>query len=35
MRLDIRRMSLLKDGDQAVRNRVKVKVVKNKFLDEK
>jgi recombination protein RecA len=30
VRLDIRRMSQLKDGDEAVGNRVKVKVVKNK-----
>jgi recombination protein RecA len=30
VRLDIRRMSQIKDGDEAVGNRVKVKVVKNK-----
>lgn len=30
IRLDIRRMSQIKDGDEAVGNRVKVKVVKNK-----
>ncbi|QHS61769.1 recombinase RecA [Chitinophaga agri] len=30
VRLDIRRMTQLKDGDEAVGNRVKVKVVKNK-----
>ncbi len=30
VRLDIRRMSQIKDGDDAVGNRVKVKVVKNK-----
>jgi recombination protein RecA len=30
VRLDIRRISQLKDGDEAVGNRVKVKVVKNK-----
>ncbi|MGV3528004.1 MAG: recombinase RecA [Flavisolibacter sp.] len=30
VRLDIRRMSQIKDGDSAVGNRVKVKVVKNK-----
>ena len=30
VRLDIRRMAQLKDGDEAVGNRVKVKVVKNK-----
>ncbi|WP_212000777.1 recombinase RecA [Chitinophaga sp. HK235] len=30
VRLDIRRMSQLKDGDEAIGNRVKVKVVKNK-----
>src|SRR6187401_2258707 len=30
VRLDIRRMSQIKDGEQAIRNRVKVKVVKNK-----
>ncbi|MEG2666969.1 MAG: recombinase RecA, partial [Bacteroidales bacterium] len=30
VRLDIRRMSQIKDGDAAVGNRVKVKVVKNK-----
>src|SRR5215213_7256199 len=30
IRLDIRRMSQIKDGDDAVGNRVKVKVVKNK-----
>ncbi|MDQ3843329.1 MAG: DNA recombination/repair protein RecA, partial [Bacteroidota bacterium] len=29
-RLDIRRMSQIKDGEEAVGNRVKVKVVKNK-----
>jgi recombination protein RecA len=31
VRLDIRRMAQIKDGDQAVGNRVKVKVVKNKI----
>jgi len=31
VRLDIRRMSQIKDGDEAVGNRVKVKVVKNKI----
>jgi recombination protein RecA len=30
VRLDIRRMAQIKDGDEAVGNRVKVKVVKNK-----
>jgi len=30
IRLDIRRMSQIKDGDEAIGNRVKVKVVKNK-----
>ncbi|WP_445298474.1 recombinase RecA [Lacibacter sp. H407] len=30
VRLDIRRMSQIKDGDEAIGNRVKVKVVKNK-----
>ena len=30
IRLDIRRISQIKDGDEAVGNRVKVKVVKNK-----
>ena len=30
MRLDIRRVTTLKDGDQAVGNQVRVKVVKNK-----
>ena len=30
VRLDIRRMAQIKDGDQAIGNRVKVKVVKNK-----
>ncbi|HQD09460.1 MAG TPA: DNA recombination/repair protein RecA, partial [Flavihumibacter sp.] len=30
VRLDIRRMTQIKDGDEAVGNRVKVKVVKNK-----
>ena len=30
IRLDIRRMAQIKDGDEAVGNRVKVKVVKNK-----
>jgi recombination protein RecA len=30
VRLDIRRMSQIKDGEEAVGNRVKVKVVKNK-----
>jgi recombination protein RecA len=30
IRLDIRRMSQIKDGEEAVGNRVKVKVVKNK-----
>ena len=30
VRLDIRRTSQIKDGDEAVGNRVKVKVVKNK-----
>jgi recombination protein RecA len=30
VRLDIRRMAQIKDGDDAVGNRVKVKVVKNK-----
>src|SRR5262249_50328947 len=30
VRLDIRRVSQIKDGDEAVGNRVKVKVVKNK-----
>ena len=30
VRLDIRRMAQIKDGDNAVGNRVKVKVVKNK-----
>ena len=30
MRLDIRRTSQIKDGDEAIGNRVKVKVVKNK-----
>jgi recombination protein RecA len=30
VRLDIRRTSQLKDGDEAIGNRVKVKVVKNK-----
>ena len=30
VRLDIRRMTQIKDGDAAVGNRVKVKVVKNK-----
>jgi recombination protein RecA len=30
VRLDIRRMSQIKDGDDAIGNRVKVKVVKNK-----
>jgi len=30
VRLDIRRISQLKDGDEAIGNRVKVKVVKNK-----
>src|SRR6187551_851468 len=31
VRLDIRRMAQIKDGDQSVGNRVKVKVVKNKM----
>ena len=31
VRLDIRRMAQIKDGDEAVGNRVKVKVVKNKM----
>jgi recombination protein RecA len=31
VRLDIRRMAQLKDGDQSIGNRVKVKVVKNKM----
>ena len=31
VRLDIRRMSTIKDGDNAVGNHVKVKVVKNKM----
>ncbi|MBO9727190.1 MAG: recombinase RecA [Chitinophaga sp.] len=30
VRLDIRRMSQIKDGDEAIGNRVKIKVVKNK-----
>jgi len=30
VRLDIRRMAQIKDGDEAIGNRVKVKVVKNK-----
>ncbi|GAC1480239.1 MAG: hypothetical protein NVS1B13_00640 [Flavisolibacter sp.] len=30
VRLDIRRMSQIKDGEEAIGNRVKVKVVKNK-----
>ena len=30
VRLDIRRMTQIKDGDQATGNHVKVKVVKNK-----
>jgi len=30
VRLDIRRISQIKDGDEAIGNRVKVKVVKNK-----
>jgi len=30
VRLDIRRMTQIKDGDEAIGNRVKVKVVKNK-----
>ncbi len=30
VRLDIRRMAQIKDGDESVGNRVKVKVVKNK-----
>ncbi len=30
VRLDIRRMSQIKDGDEAIGNRVKVKIVKNK-----
>ena len=29
-RLDIRRMAQIKDGDEAIGNRVKVKIVKNK-----
>jgi recombination protein RecA len=32
VRLDIRRMSQIKDGDDAIGNRVKVKVVKNKVV---
>jgi recombination protein RecA len=31
VRLDIRRMAQIKDGDQSIGNRVKVKVVKNKM----
>ena len=31
MRIDVRRLSILKDGDQVVGNRAKVKVVKNKM----
>lgn len=30
VRLDIRRMTQVKDGDEAIGNHVKVKVVKNK-----
>jgi recombination protein RecA len=30
VRLDIRRMAQIKDGDEAIGNRIKVKVVKNK-----
>ena len=30
VRLDIRRMAQIKDGEEAIGNRVKVKVVKNK-----
>ena len=30
VRLDIRRMAQIKDGDEAIGNRVKVKIVKNK-----
>jgi recombination protein RecA len=31
MRIDVRRLSILKDGDQVVGNRAKVKIVKNKM----
>ncbi|MFO7733001.1 MAG: DNA recombination/repair protein RecA, partial [Candidatus Aminicenantes bacterium] len=31
MRIDVRRLSILKDGDQVIGNRAKVKVVKNKM----
>ena len=31
MRIDVRRLSIIKDGDQVVGNRAKVKVVKNKM----
>ena len=31
MRIDVRRIAALKDGDQVIGNRVKVKIVKNKM----